>query len=390
MAAAGGPGRWTRYFAVASALSGVALQVAFLLGAPLRATAVLGLFGAVLPMAFGMAYLLLPSYLGRTLSTERLPGVHLVAAYAGAVLLVADELVGPDPRLGSAGGVLWTVGVAVFLGTLLWTAAPVIASEPRKLLETSRPKRSPRLAGAAIPVAVGYLAVGTVALLSATTPLPDLVGASLPVAVHYYAVGFAALLVFALGARLLTGFFRVSPPANATRAVLLCGAVAPAVLGVRFWNPPWFRVGAALAFAAMAGYAALVGIVAFRTDRQRVGLPGISLGAAAGVVGVGLAAPVAFGGAGTLVAAHVPVILDGFFLLTIAGYAYQFFPVTNGQFRGATERTALATLGLLAAGTALLAIGTLAEIPPVRSSGAATALVGAAGYAYLLGRRLLG
>lgn len=72
----------------------VGLQVVLLLDASFRVVAVVGLFGAVLPMVFGMAYLLFPSYVGRTLSTQRLPGVHFIATYAGVRLLLGHELVG--------------------------------------------------------------------------------------------------------------------------------------------------------------------------------------------------------------------------------------------------------------------------------------------------------
>ncbi len=70
MAVSGSISRWTRRFAIGSALSMVGLQLAFLFDSPFHVVAIVGLFGAVLPMVFGMAYLLLPSYVGRTLSTQ--------------------------------------------------------------------------------------------------------------------------------------------------------------------------------------------------------------------------------------------------------------------------------------------------------------------------------
>ncbi|WP_205254108.1 MULTISPECIES: hypothetical protein [Halostella] len=346
MAVSGGLSRWTRCFAVASALSMVALQAAFLGDPSLRTVAVVGLLGAALPMVFGMAYLLLPSYVGRTLSARRLPGVHFALAYAGVGLLAGDsvfELGGPVTAVGAT---LWSAGVGIFVWTLLRTVLPAIAADPEVVLRAGeRPQRSTRLGTVAIPVAVGYLVVGTVALLSATPPFPDPIGATLPMVVHYYGTGFAALLIFALGTRLLTGFFHVTPPSALSRTVLCCGAVAPAVLSAAFWRPPWFLVGAGLELVAMAGYAALVAVVAYRTDRRRVGLYGIGLGALGGVAAVGVAAVGALGiETGLAVAVHVPLVLDGFLLLTILGYAYQFFPVTAGGFPGATERVALTTI----------------------------------------------
>ncbi|MFB6138900.1 MAG: putative zinc-binding protein [Halosimplex sp.] len=389
MTTAGGASRWTRRFVVASALWTVVLQGALFVGSPVRTVGTIGVFGAVLPMVFGMAYLLVPAVVGRTLSARWWPGVHFVAATAGAAVLAADRLVGLDASIVAFGALCWSLGVAVFVATLAATVVPAVRADPAVVVRSAeRPQRSTRLATAAIPVAFAYLLAGTVALLSATTPLPDLVGATLPVVVHYYAVGFAALLVFAFGARLLTGFFHVDQPKSLSRAVLVAGAVAPGVLAPNLWRPPAFRVGAALVVAAMLGYAALVGLVALRTDRRRVGLVGIGLGATAGALAVVTAGTVAFGADAALLAAvHVPLVLDGFLLLTIWGYAYQFFPVTTGRFPGATERTARATLLLLALGTALQAVGASGGVEPVRAAGAATATVGAAGYAYLLTRR---
>lgn len=391
MATAGGTSRWTRSFTAASALSMVALQIAVLSEASRRTAVLVGLFGAVLPMVFGMAYLLLPSYVGRTLSTRRLPGVHFAAAYAGAGTLVADGLVGLSPQLVAVGGLLWSLGVAIFVGTLLWTIVPAVTANPEIVLRTAdRPQRSTRLATLLIPVAVGYLVVGTVALLSTVSSLPDVVGSSLPVVAHYYATGFATLLVFALGARLLTGFFHESPPRYLTWVVLLCGAVAPGVLAVNFWNPPWFLVGAGFAVVAMTGYLGLVGVVAYRTDRQRIGLYGIVLGALSGTVAVGAATLAACGvGTAVLVGVHVDVILGGFLLSTIIGYAYLFFPVTNGQFPGASERTALTTILLLVSGVGIRTLGALTAYSPFDVAGGSLAVLGTAGYAYLMARRLL-
>jgi hypothetical protein len=238
-----------------------------------------------------------------------------------------------------------------------------------------------------IPVAVGYLFVGTGVLLSTVPGFPTVL--TFPAVVHFYATGFVALSIFALGCRLVTGFFHVTPPRSLSWPVLVCGAVAPGVLATNFWRPPWFVVGAGLEAVAVIGYAALVGVVAYRTDRRRIGLYGVAVGALAGAAGVSLALAGVLGvGGPSTVAAHVPVVLDGFLLATIVGYAYQFFPVTNGQFYGATDRTALATILLLACGTGVHATGIVVVGDPLRASGAALAALGTGGYAYLIVRRL--
>ncbi|WP_226023877.1 hypothetical protein [Halomicrobium salinisoli] len=391
MVAAGAVGRWTRYFAAASAVGTVALQVALLADASVRAVAAVGLFGAVLPMVFGMAYLLVPSYVGRTLSAGWLPGVHFVAACVGAVILASDALVGLDGPITAFGGVVWSVGIAVFVGTLLWTVAPALRAESRLNPGTvGQSSSATGLATAAIPVAVGYLLAGTAALLSTVTPLPALFGTGLPTVVHYYGVGFATLLVFALGARLLAGFFRVAPPGWLARAVLLSGVVAPGLLAPTLWRPPWFHVGAVLEAVAVLGYLALVGVVAVRTDRRRVGLYGVALGAAGGAVAVAVGLVLALGvDVGRPVAVHAALALDAFLLTTIVGYAYQFFPVTSGQFAGATRRCALATILLLAGGAGVYALGAALSLGSAEAVGATLALLGAVGYAYLLVHRVL-
>jgi len=61
------------------------------------------------------------------------------------------------------------------------------------------------------PVAMGYLLIGTIGLLATTLVLEEPL-VTLSQVVHYYAVGFGALLIFALGARLLIGFYHVSQP----------------------------------------------------------------------------------------------------------------------------------------------------------------------------------
>ncbi|MFB6195204.1 MAG: hypothetical protein ABEI80_03470 [Haloplanus sp.] len=369
----------------------VALQIAFLSDASYRVVAIVGLFGAVLPMVFGMAYLLLPSYVGRTLSTPRLPGVHFLVAYAGTGLLAGHELfeLGRPVLLG--GTLLWSVGVGLFVAALLLTVVPAIGATSDGVVPSrTRSGGSTRLAMAAIPLAVGYLLVGTIALLSTLLGAGTPLAAPFPTVVHLYATGFVALLIFALGIRLVTGFFHVTPPTLLSWLVLLSGGVAPGVLSVNFWRPPWFAVGAGGELVAMMGYAALVAIVTYRTDRRRVGLYGIGFGALGGVGAVSVAFAAISGRIGALdIATHVTVALDGFLIPTIIGYAYQFFPVTNGRFRGATDRTALATIVLLGAGTVIGALGVAADSYWLRSGGFGLALIGAGGYAYLMSRKLL-
>jgi len=369
----------------------LALQIGFLLDVSLRVLTVVGVFGAVLTMVFGMAYLLLPAYVGRTLQDQWLAGVHFLLATVAVVLLSGFEfgLLGPPAE--RLGVLLWCGGVAVFIGALARTVLPAVAADPTIVVRSEeRPQRSTRFATAALPVAIGYLIVAAASHLAmiSGTRLPLIV--SVPAVIHAYATGFVTLLIFALGIRLLTGFFHVAPPRSLSWLVLGCGAVGPAVLIGAFWRPPWFLLGAALEALAMAGYVALVAIVLVRTDRRHVGRYGIAFGALAGLVGIaaGIIGVVRLDSAA--LAVHVPLVLDGFLLLTIIGYAYQFFPVTTGRFAGASERVALATILALGLGVTCQALGLAVGSPLARTGGGAIGLLGSSGYAYLIARRLLG
>lgn len=380
---------WTRYFTVASALSFVGTEALVVFGARRTLVATVALFGFVCPMIFGMAYLLIPSFVGRTLVDYRLPGVHFVLAYSGAAGLIVGRMT-EISVLTRAGVVCWSLGVAFFVAVLAWTIVPALRDRPEIVTRSGdRPQRSTRLATAMIPVSIGYLVFGTIGLLgwAGFEPIPAV---PFPAVVHYYGAGFAALLIFALGARLMSGFFHVTPPRAGTWIVLVPGAVGPGLLATSFWTGVAFRVGAVLETVAMVGYAGLVGYVFWQSERRRLGLYGILLGAIAGVVATGLNVPAAFGTvAPGQLSAHATTIVSGFFTLTIVGYVIQFFALTSGRFPGATTRVAVGTMGVLAVGTLLRAGGSLIATPVFSRSGAILTLCGAGAYAYLVGRRLL-
>jgi hypothetical protein len=380
--------RWTQRFTIASAGSFVVFLLAVLLEIDRQTAVLIGVFGFVCPMIFGMAYLLFPSYAGRTLIDRRLAGIHFVTAYIGVGFLVLARAVEGASALFRIGVLSWTLGIVVFVGALLVTVGPLLVADPLEALrggETSQ--RSSRLATAAIPIAIAYLVVGTVGLITTVAPI-RITPVTLSQVIHYYMIGFGALLVYALGARLLLGFFHVSLPRPIVGTVLVAGLLAPALLGTYFWIDPWFQIGAALATVAMLGYVGLVAFVARRTDRIRVGLSGIVLGAIAGSAAIVATLPIAFGGTGTgHIAVHRTLILAGFFPLTIVGYAYLFFPIPEGQFIGASPRSARTTIGLLAAGVGTQTFGTLASFGWLHTVGTTASILGAIGYSYLLSRR---
>jgi len=117
----------------------VALQTVQLTGGSRRTIAVVGLFGAVMPMVFGMAYLLLPASIGRTLSTRWLPGIHFLLAYLALGFLVVDTAVGGNAAavaLGSLAG-LGGGGLALLAGGVTLPVAGSVTTTPRLHLSGS-------------------------------------------------------------------------------------------------------------------------------------------------------------------------------------------------------------------------------------------------------------
>ncbi len=388
----GGLRRWTERFTVTSAASLVAsLLVAGLTDDPITPVLV-GLFGFVFPMIFGMAYLLFPPYVRRTLIDHRLPGIHFVLAYLGAGLLVVGWHRTSWNTLFFLGTLVWSLGVAVFLGSLLATVLPALKADPIGVFKGGDYiQRSTRLATVMIPVAIGYLVVAS-GIFLAEAGISGSGSWTLAQIIHLYAAGFGALLVFALSARLLLGFYHVSAPRLILWLVLLSGGLAPVFLGITRWTMPWFQIGAALESVAMGGYLVVVASVGWRTDRRRFGWLAIFLGAVAGMGAVLLAAPLAFGT--TLVAGgvdmHRTLVLWGFFPLTIVGYAFLFFPVTTGQFFGGTRRGATTVVLALGGGLLVRVIGIGLDIPQIPQLGLGISVLGAAGYLYLLTCRFYG
>lgn len=139
---------------------------------------------------------------------------------------------------------------------------------------------------------------------------------------------------------------------------------------------------------AITAYAAIIAVVGLRADRRRTGFSGIALGAIVGVTAIGIALANALNIARAPgIRSHVLLVLNGFILPTIIGYAYQFFPVPTGQFLGASDRTATATILVLIIGTGLLVVGTHTHKTTLIDLGAGCSFLATVGYAYLLGRR---
>jgi hypothetical protein len=99
---------------------------------------------------------------------------------------------------------------------------------------------------------------------------------------------------------------------------------------------------------------------------------------------VALGAIFAFEGTNpSLTLAHQRVNLFGLLGVSIVGVVYQFYPPAVGQWPGATDRTAIASLVAIAGGVFISAAGAVVA-PDVSLGGTVLALVGSVTFCYLL------
>lgn len=377
---------WSRRFLVAGVAFLVAWGVAALADAPSRTLVVLALHGFVSHTVFGKAYALVPPYFDREFQHPVAQGVHLPASVGGAALLAGAPL-RPSLPLEAVGAAAWAVGVALFVGTLAWTVRDNLTGAETGTGEANAERRPlDRTANAFVPVALAYLLAGSYETLAHATALPPLLGPLPARASHLLAAGFAGVTLFAVGFRLLPRFLVATVPRSLAAVVLAAGAAGPALLAWSLYGDAAFHAAAMLQAVAVVGYAAAVGLLLVRTDRRRVGLYGVGLGAVAGVAAVGLGLTLAMDVAavGTR-AAHRRLNLLGFLGLTIAGVTYQFYPPAVGKHPLAGDRTAVAALGLLAGGLALQVGGLLGGASAVVTAGEAAVGGGAALHAFLVG-----
>ena len=377
--------RWSRRFVLVGVVLLVCWQVGEVAGVTRQTAVVLGLLGFVFHTVFGKAYSLVPSYFDRDLATTRFLSLHFACSLGGTLLLAVDAEFSLSVA-GAAGSVLWVAGVALFLGTILWTVRDNLTGAETGTGTVNADRRGvDRIANLFVPVALGYLAVGSYELLAVSTSLPALVDGYPPRAFHLLAAGTVALLVFAIGFRLLPRFMVAHPPRSLVWVVLPAGAVGPPVLALTLPGGGLFPVGAVLQALAVAGFALAVAVLYHRSDRRRVGFYGVLAGVVAGAVAAALGLVFAFDApSANLVAIHARLNLLGFLGLTIVGVSYQFYPPTVGTFWGAGDRTALAAILLVAGGLAVELTGALAAVPAAVTGGQTLALCGALVHVFLL------
>jgi hypothetical protein len=378
--------RWARRYVLASALFLVIWQAGSLAGIPRRAQVVLGIYGFVLHVVFGKAYSLVPAYFDCELAVSHAPAVQFPFVVAGAAGLAGSSLrLGPT-WLGPAGGVLWSLGVAVFLGTLLWSIRDNPTGSDTATGETNAERRPvDRLANGFVPIAFVYLVLGTYETLAIHTGAPPLFGGYAPRASHLLAAGTAGLLILALGFRLLPRFMLASVPRALPAVVLPAGALGPLLLASHLGNPPWFQLGALVEATAVAGFALAVGLLFVRSERRRVGFYSVLAGVSSGVVAVAVGLWFAFHRwSPSLVLAHLRLTLLGFLGFTVVGLAYQFYPPGVGAFPAASDRTALLSIVVLAGGLLLQVIGIGSGVSLLATLGSVATFGGALLYTYLL------
>lgn len=378
--------RWARRYVLASALFLVVWQAGTVVGIPRHTEVLLGVFGFALHMVFGKAYSLVPTYFNRDLAFPRAPGVQFPLVVAGAAGLVTASLrIGPA-WLGSVGAILWSSGVSVFLGAVLWTVRENLTGRDTATGEANAERRSvDRLANGFVPVAFLYLSAGAYETLAVYTWFPLLFDGYFPRVTHLLAAGTAGLLIFALGFRLLPRFMVATPPRSLVAVVLPAGALGPAVLATHLGSSPWMQVGALIEAAAVAGFAIGIGVLFVRSERRRVGFYGVLAGVASGVGGVAIGLSFAFAGVSSaLVQLHLRLNLLGFLGLTIIGVAYQFYPPAIGTLPGASDRSALTSIGFVGVGLLAQVAGVFGQSSWMVIVGELVALAGVSLYAYLL------
>jgi hypothetical protein len=378
--------RWARRYVIVSALFLVLWQGGMLAGLPRRTEVLLGVFGFVLHMIFGKAYSLIPSYFERQLTVDYAPMMQFPLTVVGTGCLISGSLGIGSGWIETLGAILWGVGVAVFLGALLWTIRDNLTGRETATGQTNAERRSiDRFANGFVPVALLYLTLGSYETVAIYTGLPTLFDGSFSRVAHLLAAGTASILIFALGFRLLPRFLVASPPRPLVAIILPTGALGPALLAAYLGGGRWFQLGAVIEATAVISFAVACGILFVRSERRRVGFYGMLAGTGSGVIGVVLGISFAFGQpTPSLVLAHLRLNVLGFIGLMIVGVAYQFYPPAIGTLRGASDRTALASIGNLTAGLLIQVFGLAGHFSAILWFGEVLTTIGAVLYAYLI------
>lgn len=385
--AAANVSRWSRRFVLAGCIFFVVWQGAGLVGVSRGVEVALGLFGFVFHVLFGKAYALVPSYFDRELRWPRAPGVQFPLSSGGTVGLVGDA-VGLGSEWLVVGSVLWFGGVVVFIGTMGGTISGNLIGRETGTSSANEDRAAvDRFANLFVPAALVYLVVSSVDGVVFAVFGSAVFGGYQPRVTHLFAVGTVVLFVFAIGFRLLPRFYVAYPPIVLVRSVLVSGAVGPVMLVLGFPSGWLFQVGAVLVGYSIVGYTGTIGWLYWSSDRSRVGLVGVLVGAGFGVVGVVFGLWFAFVGLDqAVVASHFRVMLLGFLSMTIMGVSFQFYPPNIGEGRFVSNQVAGVALGCIAGSVILHVVGSLVGWPEVVLVGYGVSVIGAVLYGNILFR----
>lgn len=373
-----------RRFVVASVLFFIGSQFAIFAGAPRRVVVTLVLYGFVFHMIFGKGYALIPSYFDRTLVFERAPTLQLpLSSFGVCGLLGATQEIAYSHTVGA---VLWGSGVVVFVGTIGWTINDnLLGSETGTGDVNAERAGVDRFTNAFVPVALCYVVFGSIELIALATDSPTLVVTTQAQVSHLFGAGAATLLLFAIGFRLFPRFLVAHPPTPLVAVVLPAGAIGPALIAVGLYSD-LLRIGLVVEAIAIVGFAVAFITLFLRSSRRRVGLYAVLCAMLAGLLGVSMAAVLVINGYDTaVVTAHFRTMLVGFLGLSIVGAAYQFYPPSVGTLPGATDRTAIGSIVLLAGGLAVQILGLLGRMELLTVAGEISTVGGAGLYGYLIG-----
>ncbi|MDY7081253.1 MAG: hypothetical protein SXQ77_02310, partial [Halobacteria archaeon] len=73
----------------------------------------------------GMAYLLIPPYVGQTLMDRRFAALHFVLTVGALILLIANSVI-ENSWMSGLGALLWSLGVLVFVVSITLTVVPSV------------------------------------------------------------------------------------------------------------------------------------------------------------------------------------------------------------------------------------------------------------------------
>ncbi|MFB6253263.1 MAG: hypothetical protein ABEI06_01475, partial [Halobacteriaceae archaeon] len=378
--------KWARRFVLSSAAFLLVWQFSVLLDYPRNIGVILGVYGFVLHMIFGKAYSLLPSYFDRDLQWGQAPAFQLPLTVLGTICLSLGWVSGAPTWVKLLGSVLWTAGIIIFVGTILWTIRDnLLAVETATSDVNVERKWIDRLANVFMLGPLAYLLIGSYQTLAMVIALPTVILPGMPRTAHLLAAGVGALMIFAVGFRLLPRFLVAYPPRFAAVVVLPSGTIGPLLLAYSFRDGIIFQIGAILEAIAVVGFVGVYSYLFLQTDRNRIGFYGVLLAMGYAIVGIGLGLQFAFADIShQLTTAHYRVNILGFLGLTIVGVAYQFYPPGIGGKIGVSDRGGLASIGIIGTGLAIEIIGYFLATTWISLVGTIIILGGVILYGYIL------